>query len=173
MTPYTWRDANKRRDCRHERGDAGQRARLPRAAVPGSRRRALGRRHHQRHLRLYALLDGRFGNKLFNSTEQFRCRSAAEHVPRTERSDGSARAAGGGRRESQGTQAGYIEDGAFTKLREVSITYFAPAHGRKRSRQRPQLFRGGPQPGDLDQVQRRRSRGSTKPARTISPPPTS
>jgi len=49
-------------------------------------------------------------------------------VPRTERSDGSARAAGAAVANLKGTQAGYIEDGAFTKLREVSITYFRPRH---------------------------------------------
>jgi TonB-linked SusC/RagA family outer membrane protein len=79
-----------------------------------------------RHLRLYALLDGRFGNKLFNSTEQFRClpprnNCRALNDKTTPLTDQAAAAA-----NLKGTQAGYIEDGGFTKLREVSITYVAP-----------------------------------------------
>jgi outer membrane receptor protein involved in Fe transport len=79
-----------------------------------------------RRVRLYALLDGRFGNKLFNSTEQFRClpprnNCRALNDKTTPLADQAAAAA-----NLKGTQAGYVEDGAFAKLREVSISYFAP-----------------------------------------------
>jgi outer membrane receptor protein involved in Fe transport len=78
----------------------------------------------RQHVRLYALLDGRFGNKLYNSTEQFRCGLAncqAINDKTASLADQAAAVA-----NLKGTQAGYIEDGSFTKLREVSITYFAP-----------------------------------------------
>jgi len=75
-------------------------------------------------VRFYALLDGRFGNKLYNSTEQFRCGLAncqAINDKTASLADQAAAVA-----NLKGTQAGYIQDGSFTKLREVSITYFAP-----------------------------------------------
>ena len=78
----------------------------------------------RQHVRLYALLDGRFGNKLYNSTEQFRCGLAncqAINDKTASLADQAAAVA-----NLKGTQAGYIQDGSFTKLREVSITYFAP-----------------------------------------------
>lgn len=78
----------------------------------------------RQHVRLYALLDGRFGNKLYNSTEQFRCGVAncqGINDKNASLADQAAAVA-----NLKGTQAGYIEDGGFTKLREISITYFAP-----------------------------------------------
>ena len=85
----------------------------------------------QRHVRLYGLLDGRFGNKLFNSTEQFRCLPPRNNCrglnDRTASLEDQAAAAA----NLKGTQAGYIQDGAFTKLREVSVTYFAPTRWAK------------------------------------------
>ena len=78
----------------------------------------------RQHVRLYALLDGRFGNKLFNSTEQFRCGVAnckAINDKSASLADQAAAVA-----NLKGTQAGFIEDGGFTKLREISVTYFAP-----------------------------------------------
>ena len=78
----------------------------------------------RQHVRLYALLDGRFGNKLFNSTEQFRCGFAncrAINDKTASLADQAAAVA-----NLKGTQAGFIQDGGFTKLREISVTYFAP-----------------------------------------------
>ena len=77
-----------------------------------------------RRFHVYALLDGRFGNKLFNSTEQFRCgfaNCAGMNDPKASLADQAAAVA-----NLKGTQAGYIQDGGFTKLREVSLTYDAP-----------------------------------------------
>lgn len=77
-----------------------------------------------RRVHLYGLLDGRFGNKLFNSTEQFRCgfaNCAGMNDPKSSLADQAAAVA-----NLKGTQAGYIEDGGFTKLREVSLTYDTP-----------------------------------------------
>lgn len=73
-----------------------------------------------------ALFDGRYGNKLFNSTEQFRCGFAncqARNDPKASLADQAAAVAN---ILPGGTQAGYIEDGAFMKLREVSLTFDAP-----------------------------------------------
>lgn len=77
-----------------------------------------------------ALFDGRYGNKLFNSTEQFRCglsNCQGRNDPKASLADQAAAVA-----NILGTQAGYIEDGSFMKLREVSLTFDAPdawAHG--------------------------------------------
>ncbi|HZI22680.1 MAG TPA: TonB-dependent receptor [Gemmatimonadales bacterium] len=73
---------------------------------------------------LYGLLDGRFGNKLFNSTEQFRCglnNCQGRNDPAASLADQAAAVA-----NILGTQAGYVQDAGFVKLREVSLTYDAP-----------------------------------------------
>jgi TonB-linked SusC/RagA family outer membrane protein len=83
-----------------------------------------------RRFHLYGLLDGRFGNKLFNSTEQFRCgvgNCAGINDPKASLADQAAAVA-----NLKGTQAGYIQDGGFTKLREVSLTYDAPSDWARR-----------------------------------------
>src|SRR5205823_14943702 len=77
------------------------------------------------HLRLYGLLDGRYGNKLFNSTEQFRCglnNCQGRNDPKASLPDQAAAVA-----NILGRHAGYIQDANCVKLREVSLTYDAPA----------------------------------------------
>ena len=77
-----------------------------------------------RHFRLYGLLDGRFGNKLDNATESFRCLfgiCAGARLPGTPLADQAAAIT------APFTEAGYYEDAGFVKLREVSVTYLAPA----------------------------------------------
>ncbi|HVH69302.1 MAG TPA: SusC/RagA family TonB-linked outer membrane protein [Gemmatimonadales bacterium] len=84
----------------------------------------------QGRLHLYGLLDGRFGNKLFNSTEQFRCglsNCQARNDPQSSLADQAAAVA-----NILGTQAGYIQDGGFVKLREISLTYDAPTRWAKK-----------------------------------------
>ena len=79
-----------------------------------------------KHFRLYGLLDGRLGNRLDNSTEQFRCLLG---ICRGRR-DRTAPLAEQGRAVaavSYGLETGYFEDASFVKLRELSLTYFAPA----------------------------------------------
>lgn len=74
---------------------------------------------------LYGLVDGRFGNKLFNSTEQFRCgvvNCAGRNDPAASLAAQAAAVA-----NIKGSQAGYMEDADFIKLRELSLTYDAPA----------------------------------------------
>ena len=75
---------------------------------------------------LYGLVDGRFGNKLFNSTEQFRCGLAncqGRNDPNATLAEQAAAVA-----NIKGTQAGYMEDADFIKLREISLTYDAPSN---------------------------------------------
>jgi TonB-dependent SusC/RagA subfamily outer membrane receptor len=78
-----------------------------------------------RHFRLYGLLDGRWGNKLDNSTEQFRCLFAICHglnLPSTSLADQAAASAA----FFYGFETGFFEDAGFLKLRELSLTYTAP-----------------------------------------------
>src|SRR5437867_4205554 len=75
---------------------------------------------------LYGLVDGRFGNKLFNSTEQFRCglsNCPGRNDPTAPLAEQAAAVA-----NILGTQAGYMEDADFVKFRELSLTYDAPAN---------------------------------------------
>lgn len=78
-----------------------------------------------RHFRLYGLLDGRFGNRLDNSTEQFRCLFGicrGRRDPSASLEDQAAAVAA----VFYGLETGYFEDAGFVKLREVSLTYTAP-----------------------------------------------
>jgi len=78
-----------------------------------------------RHFRLYGLLDGRFGNKLDHSTEEFRCLLGicrGRRDPKAPLAD-QARAVA---TVFNGLETGYFEDAGFVKLREVSLTFFAP-----------------------------------------------
>lgn len=78
-----------------------------------------------RRFRLYGLLDARYGNKLDNATENFRCLFA---ICRGDR-DPSASLAEQARSvaiRNFGLETGFFEDASFVKLREVSLTYSAP-----------------------------------------------
>jgi TonB-linked SusC/RagA family outer membrane protein len=79
-----------------------------------------------KHFRLYGLLDGRWGNKLDNATESFRCGFA---ICRSIRVPGTALAdqAAAGATFFFGDETGYYQDAGFVKLREISLSYFAPA----------------------------------------------
>src|SRR2546427_373711 len=77
-----------------------------------------------RSLRASALAEYRGGNRLLNSTEWFRCvqgvcRAAVD--PTAPLADQAKAVVG------VVTPIGFIEDAAFVKLREVSLTYTAPA----------------------------------------------
>ncbi|HEX9347273.1 MAG TPA: SusC/RagA family TonB-linked outer membrane protein [Gemmatimonadales bacterium] len=76
------------------------------------------------HFTLHGLLDGRWGNKLDNSTESFRCLfgiCAGIRVPGIPLADQAAAQAA-----LAGLETGYFQDAGFLKLREVSVTYTAP-----------------------------------------------
>ncbi|MDP3911934.1 MAG: SusC/RagA family TonB-linked outer membrane protein [Gemmatimonadales bacterium] len=77
-------------------------------------------------VRVYGLLDGRFGHKQFNDTEEFRCAftiCAGLHDPSSSVEE-QAKALG---TALLGSDGGYVEDAGFVKLREVSVTFQAPA----------------------------------------------
>jgi TonB-linked SusC/RagA family outer membrane protein len=77
--------------------------------------------------RLFGLLDGRWGNRLDNSTESFRCinpflHCAGLNLTTASLSDQAAAIASA----FYNLETGYFQDAGFVKLREVSLTYFAP-----------------------------------------------
>jgi TonB-dependent starch-binding outer membrane protein SusC len=76
-------------------------------------------------VRLFALLDGRYGHSQFNLTEQFRC----GQVNCRGRNDPTAPIQEQLRAVAAllGSNQGFIEDAGFLKLRELSLTIFAPA----------------------------------------------
>ena len=79
--------------------------------------------HFLRHFTVFAQFDGRWGNKLDNSTESFRCIfgiCAGARVPGTSLADQAAAIT------SPSVETGYYQDAGFIKLREVSLTYTAP-----------------------------------------------
>jgi TonB-linked SusC/RagA family outer membrane protein len=81
-------------------------------------------------LRIGGQLDYRGDYKVYNLTERFRCAGAGFNCaginnPHDNLFD-QARAIAATTAALGSTQAGYIEDGTFLKLREVSITYTAP-----------------------------------------------
>jgi TonB-dependent starch-binding outer membrane protein SusC len=76
------------------------------------------------HFRLYGLLDGRFGNRLDNATESFRCLfgiCAALNLVGSSPADQAAA------QTAPVTETGFFQDAGFVKLRELSLTYLAPA----------------------------------------------
>ena len=89
-----------------------------------------------RNVRLSALIDHRGGHKLFNNTRSFRCsnggfQNCADAADRKLSSASNQAAILGA---LMGTQAGYIEDATFTKLREIAVTVNAPSSMARRVR---------------------------------------
>jgi hypothetical protein len=81
-------------------------------------------------LRLGGQLDYRADYKVYNFTERFRCAGAGFNCAGINNpNDGlfdQARAIAATTAALGSTQAGYLEDGTFLKLRELSLTYQAP-----------------------------------------------
>lgn len=75
-------------------------------------------------LKLYGLLDYKGGMKQYNLTDDFRCQFQNSKEANVVNSDFQAQAACAAR--LLGDVAGYIEDGSFLKLRELSATYRLP-----------------------------------------------
>jgi TonB-linked SusC/RagA family outer membrane protein len=77
-----------------------------------------------KHFRVFGQFDGRWGNLLDNSTEAFRCLFGicrGARVPTSSLADQAAAIT------APSVETGFFQDGGFIKLREVSLTYFAPA----------------------------------------------
>jgi TonB-linked SusC/RagA family outer membrane protein len=84
-----------------------------------------------KYVRVAGLLNRRTGNKLLNNTGVFRClllicEELNQSIDPTVKKTASLADQAAGIGANQGTDAGYIEDGSFWKLREVSITFTAP-----------------------------------------------
>ena len=126
MTPYSWRDANKDGIVDTSEVTLGGAPVFLGQPFPDHGLSLSADVTIQHRVRLYALLDGRFGNKLFNSTEQFRCLPPRNNCRALNDKTASLNDQAAAAANLKGTQAGYVEDGGFTKLREVSLTFFAP-----------------------------------------------
>jgi TonB-linked SusC/RagA family outer membrane protein len=78
-----------------------------------------------KYVRVGGVLDHRGGYRLYNATEQFRCVAfqtcRAAYDPTTPLFEQARRMA-----SLMGTDAGYVEDASFVKLRELSVTLLAP-----------------------------------------------
>jgi len=84
-----------------------------------------------KYVRIAALLNRRTGNKLLNFTEDFRClldicKALNQSIDPTVKKTSSLAEQAAGIAAQQGSDAGYIEDASFWKLREVSLTFSAP-----------------------------------------------
>lgn len=92
---------------------------FPRRAIAVTPTMTLGRA-----VKISALLDYRGGFAQYNATESARCSSTCRGL-----NDPSAPLGEQARAVAQrlGTRAGYIEDGTFWKLREVAVSFQAPA----------------------------------------------
>src|SRR5690348_946094 len=71
------------------------------------------------------LLDGRWGNKQYNSTEQFRC-TLAENCAGVNDPKASLATQAAAVAALLNDNTGFFEDAGFVKLREVSLTFDAP-----------------------------------------------
>jgi TonB-linked SusC/RagA family outer membrane protein len=79
--------------------------------------------------RLSALVDYKGDYRIINTTERFRCGTrlnARERIDPSAPLDRQARCAAFLLPGNNSTQAGYIEDGSFTRLREVAVTWRVP-----------------------------------------------
>jgi TonB-linked SusC/RagA family outer membrane protein len=85
-----------------------------------------------RYFRVSALVNRRSGNKLLNLTEDFRCSALFICQALNQSIDPSAKKTSSLADQAaamgalNGTDAGYIEDGSFWKIREVALTLVAP-----------------------------------------------
>lgn len=85
-----------------------------------------------KYVRVAGLLNRRTGNKLLNFTEDFRCsallicKALNQSIDPTVKKTSSLADQAAGIAAMQGTDAGYVEDGSFWKIREISVTLSAP-----------------------------------------------
>ena len=85
-----------------------------------------------KYVRVAALVNRRTGNRLLNLTEDFRCsallicQALNQSIDPTVKKTSSLADQAAAVAAMQGTDAGYIEDGSFWKIREVSLTFSAP-----------------------------------------------
>lgn len=83
-------------------------------------------------LQFTALIDHKSGFKVFNNTARFRCNFGNCQAAYDKNASLADQAANLG--QAMATDAGYVEDGTFTKLREVAATVTAPRQWANRVR---------------------------------------
>ena len=123
--PYTFDDANGDGKLSQSEVTLGSAATFQGQPFPDHGGTLSGTITVYQRVHIYGLVDGRFGNKLFNSTEQFRCgvgNCKGRNDPSATLAEQAAAVA-----NIKGSQAGYMEDADFIKLREISLTYDAPS----------------------------------------------
>ena len=135
MLPYTFSDANGDGLIGSNEVTVGSAPTYHGTPFPTQGGSLSGTLRFGNYVQVYGLLDGRWGNKLFNSTEEFRC----GFVICRGLNDSTASLADQARAIAAAlapttTEAGFIEDAGFVKLREVSVTLFAPARWAQRLR---------------------------------------
>jgi TonB-dependent starch-binding outer membrane protein SusC len=84
-----------------------------------------------KYVRVAALLNRRTGNKLLNFTEDFRClldicKALNQNIDPTAKKTSSLADQAAAIAAQQGSDAGFIEDASFWKIREISLTFSAP-----------------------------------------------
>ena len=84
-----------------------------------------------KYVRVAALVNRRTGNKLENNTGVFRClllvcQEVNQSIDPTVKKTSTLAEQAAGIAALQGSAAGYIEDGSFWKIREISLTFSAP-----------------------------------------------
>jgi TonB-linked SusC/RagA family outer membrane protein len=84
-----------------------------------------------KYVRLSALVNRRTGNKLLNFTEEFRCllnvcQALNQSIDPSVKKTSSLADQAAGVAALQGSDAGYVQDGSFWKIREISLTFAAP-----------------------------------------------
>ena len=84
-----------------------------------------------KYVRVAGLLNRRTGNKLLNNTGVFRClllvcQELNQSIDPTVKKTSSLADQAAGIAALQGTDAGFIDDGSFWKIREISVTFSAP-----------------------------------------------
>lgn len=75
-------------------------------------------------LQVSALVDYKGGHKLFNNTARFQCSFSNCEAAYNPDADLFLQARNLG--QAMGTDAGYVEDASYTKLREVAVTFLVP-----------------------------------------------
>jgi TonB-dependent starch-binding outer membrane protein SusC len=135
VLPYTYADANGDGLIGSNEVTVGSEPTFHGTPFPTSGGSLSGTLRIGNYVQVYGLLDGRWGNKLFNSTEEFRC----GFVICRGLNDSTASLADQARAIAAAlapttTEAGFIEDAGFVKLRELSVTFSAPERWAQRMR---------------------------------------
>lgn len=141
--PLTWNDANKDGLLSRSEVMLGDTAVYLGDAIPHWNRSIAADIKLFKYIKISTLFEGRGGNRTLNGSEQFRCASGVSFGDRGCSATGNPNATlaeqaafiasqfggvspTGGATIAGTSKAGYIEDGSFTKWRELSVTFETP-----------------------------------------------